>query len=190
MALVSDGAFIEDEWRRLADEESLPRLGQGDRLARRVCRQRSPMRGSRAVGVYVANTTDPTSARAAFCRVSRSSTSPFPPSPTGAASRSRGSCAAPGFAGELRASGRLTPDQYLHAIGCGFDSIEIPDDLAARQDEANWATARQARSLSYQRGYAGRRVHSRRAAKGASHEAVDRRNPRAARSPRSISIIA
>ena len=61
-----------------------------------------------------------------------------------------------GFTGELRASGRLIADQYAHALGCGFDTVEIPDDIAARQDVAQWQAARDAHARSYQRGYIAR----------------------------------
>ena len=57
---------------------------------------------------------------------------------------------------ELRASGRVMADQYTHALGCGFDTIQIPEDLAHRQDEAQWRGALDAYSGTYQRGYAGR----------------------------------
>lgn len=43
-----------------------------------------------------------------------------------------------GFAGELRAIGPVIADQYAMARRVGFDSVEIPDDLAARQPEDQW----------------------------------------------------
>jgi uncharacterized protein (DUF934 family) len=44
-----------------------------------------------------------------------------------------------GYKGELRATGPVIADQYAMARRVGFDSVEIPDDLAARQPEAQWA---------------------------------------------------
>lgn len=32
------------------------------------------------------------------------------------------------FAGEIRASGNILPDQYTFLLRCGFDSVEIPED--------------------------------------------------------------
>ena len=61
-----------------------------------------------------------------------------------------------GFTGELRASGRIVADQSVHARQCGFDTIEIPADLAARQDEAQWRAAFGAYSEFYQQGYGAR----------------------------------
>ncbi len=38
-----------------------------------------------------------------------------------------------GFKGTLRASGPLIADQFREALDCGFDEIELPDAMAARQ---------------------------------------------------------
>ena len=43
-----------------------------------------------------------------------------------------------GYAGTLRALGPVIADQYAMARRVGFDSVEIPDDLALRQPEAQW----------------------------------------------------
>jgi uncharacterized protein (DUF934 family) len=43
-----------------------------------------------------------------------------------------------GYAGRLRAHGHVIADQYAMARRAGFDEVEIPDDLAARQPEAQW----------------------------------------------------
>ncbi|MDO8881822.1 MAG: DUF934 domain-containing protein [Pseudotabrizicola sp.] len=43
-----------------------------------------------------------------------------------------------GYAGELRATGPVIADQYAMARRVGFDSVEIPDDLAARQPADQW----------------------------------------------------
>lgn len=43
-----------------------------------------------------------------------------------------------GYAGELRALGPVIADQYAMARRVGFDSVEIPDELAARQPQDQW----------------------------------------------------
>ena len=43
-----------------------------------------------------------------------------------------------GYKGELRAMGPVIADQYAMARRVGFDSVEIPDDLAARQPQEQW----------------------------------------------------
>lgn len=44
-----------------------------------------------------------------------------------------------GFAGTLRAHGPLLADQYAMLRRVGFDDVEIPDAMAARQPAAQWA---------------------------------------------------
>lgn len=43
-----------------------------------------------------------------------------------------------GYRGRLRAVGPVIADQYAMARRSGFDEVEIPDDLAARQPEEQW----------------------------------------------------
>jgi uncharacterized protein (DUF934 family) len=43
-----------------------------------------------------------------------------------------------GYTAELRATGPVIADQYAMARRVGFDSVEIPDDLAARQPAEQW----------------------------------------------------
>lgn len=43
-----------------------------------------------------------------------------------------------GFTGRLRAKGHVLSDQYAMARRSGFDEVEISDDLATRQPEADW----------------------------------------------------
>lgn len=61
------------------------------------------------------------------------------------------SCAAElralGYLGLLRASGHLLVDQFRAALRCGFDQVEISDDQAARNPEAQWL------SVSHAAGY-------------------------------------
>jgi uncharacterized protein (DUF934 family) len=44
-----------------------------------------------------------------------------------------------GFAGRLRAAGPLIADQSAAAWAVGFDELEIPEQVIARQPEATWA---------------------------------------------------
>lgn len=43
-----------------------------------------------------------------------------------------------GFTGRLRATGKLISDQYAMARRVGFDEVEIPAALAARQPASQW----------------------------------------------------
>ena len=46
-----------------------------------------------------------------------------------------------GYAGRLRAVGPLIADQFRAARRVGFDEVELPDAVAARQPEAQWRSA-------------------------------------------------
>ncbi|MBI1868302.1 MAG: DUF934 domain-containing protein [Methylocystis sp.] len=152
MALISEGAFVEDSWRRLADEEALPKSGKIIVSLSRLHAALQWLGAGSALGVFVPNTTDPAALVGALPRLSLIAIA-FPAFADGRGFSLARLLRRAGFTGELRASGRIVADQYLHAVGCGFDRIEIPDDLAERQGEAQWRAALHARSLSYQRGY-------------------------------------
>lgn len=54
-----------------------------------------------------------------------------------------------GYGGELRALGPVIADQYAMARRVGFDSVEIPDDLALRQPQAQWLARADWRAHDY-----------------------------------------
>ena len=43
-----------------------------------------------------------------------------------------------GYKGRIRAHGHVLADQYVMARRCGFDEVEIDDELARRQPEIQW----------------------------------------------------
>jgi uncharacterized protein (DUF934 family) len=155
MALISDGHFIEDAWRRLADEESLPKSGKVIVSQARFADALASAAPDVMLGVIVANTTEPSALVSALSRLALISIV-FPSFADGRGFSLARLLRRAGFAGELRASGRLVADQAQHAVGCGFDTIEIPDDLAKRQGEAQWLGALGAHAQTYQRGYVAR----------------------------------
>jgi uncharacterized protein (DUF934 family) len=55
-----------------------------------------------------------------------------------------------GYAGRLRAAGHVLADQYAMARRCGFDEVEIDDDLLARQPEDQWRARADWRAHDYQ----------------------------------------
>ena len=55
-----------------------------------------------------------------------------------------------GYQGRLRAAGHVIADQYAMARRAGFDEVEIPGDLAARQPEAQWLARADWRAHDYQ----------------------------------------
>ncbi|MDR7125022.1 DUF934 domain-containing protein [Pseudotabrizicola sp. 4114] len=55
-----------------------------------------------------------------------------------------------GYTGEMRATGPVIADQYAMARRVGFDSVEIPDDLAARQPAEQWVFRADWQAHNYQ----------------------------------------
>ncbi|PLL13553.1 oxidoreductase [Tabrizicola sp. TH137] len=55
-----------------------------------------------------------------------------------------------GYTGRLRAHGPVIADQYAMIRRVGFDEVEIPDDLAARQPAAQWAFRADWKAHDYQ----------------------------------------
>jgi uncharacterized protein (DUF934 family) len=155
MALISEGRFVEDEWRHLAEEEDLPKEGKIIVSQKRLDEAVADLPADRALGVIVANTADPAGLARYFPRLSLIAVA-FPAFTDGRGFSLARLLRRAGFTGELRASGRLVADQAVHARQCGFDTIEIPHDIAQRQGEAQWAAALGAYGDTYQQGYATR----------------------------------
>jgi len=55
-----------------------------------------------------------------------------------------------GYQGRLRAHGHVIADQYAMARRAGFDEVEIPDDLAARQPQNQWLARANWQEHNYQ----------------------------------------
>ena len=55
-----------------------------------------------------------------------------------------------GYTGTLRANGPVIADQYPMARRVGFDQVEIPDELALRQPEAQWTFRADWKAHDYQ----------------------------------------
>ncbi|MBK9082476.1 MAG: DUF934 domain-containing protein [Rhizobiales bacterium] len=58
-----------------------------------------------------------------------------------------------GYRGVLRAVGPLIADQFAYALACGFDEVELPAAVAARQPVAQWIAALGAMRGAYQRSH-------------------------------------
>lgn len=55
-----------------------------------------------------------------------------------------------GYTGHLRATGHLIADQFYHARRCGFDDVEISQELGARQPHQQWSSRANWQKTSYQ----------------------------------------
>jgi uncharacterized protein (DUF934 family) len=156
MMLIDDTGFIPDPWLRPAPEMPLPSdvplILTLDRLKAAGDEPVAQKLGLQKLGLQVPNNTRLAELLPLLPRLALISIE-FPASGDGRGFSLGKALRDAGYRGELRASGRLIADQYAHARGCGFDSVEVPDDLAARQPEAHWKAAANSLSLSYQRGY-------------------------------------
>ena len=64
-----------------------------------------------------------------------------------------------GYRGHLRLAGHVLADQYTMARRSGFDDVEIPQDLAARQPEPNGWPAPTGAPMITNHACAARRAH-------------------------------
>ena len=55
-----------------------------------------------------------------------------------------------GYAGRLRARGQVVADQYAMLRRVGFDEVEIAEDLALRQPQAQWLARADWQAHDYQ----------------------------------------
>lgn len=55
-----------------------------------------------------------------------------------------------GYKGRLRAKGPVIADQYAMTRRVGFDEVEIPDEIAARQPAEQWAFRADWKAFDYQ----------------------------------------
>jgi uncharacterized protein (DUF934 family) len=55
-----------------------------------------------------------------------------------------------GYSGRLRAAGPVIADQYAMFRRTGFDEVEIPDEIAARQPQDQWLRRADWRAHDYQ----------------------------------------
>jgi uncharacterized protein (DUF934 family) len=153
MALISDGAVVEDRWRHLADEETLPKSGAVIVSLSRL--DDALAQGDLEVGAFAPNTTEASALEKALPRLALIAVA-FPVFSDGRGFSLARLLRRAGFVGELRASGRLLADQYGHAIACGFNTVEIAQDIAGRQGAEQWRAAYAAHGAAYQQGYQGR----------------------------------
>ncbi len=149
MPLINDTGFIADSWVRVSEESTL--------FAEQIIIpfaqfEEAAAANIKKIGVHVANTVKPTELVQYFAKLDLISID-FPNFADGRGLSIARSIRKAGFIGELRAFGPLIADQYAYARSCGFDTIEVPEELAARQPEGQWKDAGKSLSLSYQRGY-------------------------------------
>jgi uncharacterized protein (DUF934 family) len=164
MPLIREGRFIADDWLRPdpAHGDIVGDVASDVAAAKLLVPLKMLMEhgealsgGGKALGVELSNDVDPDTLAPWLERLALISVL-FPKSSDGRGFSIATRLRRLGYKGELRATGHLIADQYALARSCGFDTVEISEELASRQPEAHWTQADRAISLAYQRGYTGR----------------------------------
>jgi uncharacterized protein (DUF934 family) len=151
MPLLTDRGFAPDDFQRVAEGEPLPdgavllplsRLAGEPGLAER----------NAPIGAEIPNTARLKDLAPFLSRLSLVSVT-FPAFNDGRGFSIARQLRLRGFRGRLRASGPIIADQYRHARGVGFDEVELPEALAARQPAEHWTRMLGVVSAGYQLGY-------------------------------------
>ncbi len=154
MPLIRNGRFVENGWQTFGEDGDISEMAAIVPL-KRYEQQGADLRARGGkLGVAIPNTAK-AEALVELLRDVHLIAIPFPAFNDGRGFSLARRLRRLGFNGTLRAQGHLLPDQSAYAAACGFDEIEISDDLAARQPEAQWQTAYAAMTLGYQPGYPG-----------------------------------
>jgi uncharacterized protein (DUF934 family) len=151
MPLIDRTGQITDGWVRTDSAGADHRIVTLDALPAALAERRNDQR----IGVSLANTASPTDVADVLGRLDLIAIA-FPAYNDGRGFSLAKRLRRAGFTGKLRAVGPLIADQFAYALACGFDEIELPEPLAARQPAAHWLKAAQSFSAVYQRGYAGK----------------------------------
>ncbi|MGG5821116.1 DUF934 domain-containing protein [Falsiroseomonas sp. HW251] len=151
MPLLEAGALRPDEFRSVADDEALP---DGPSLVslERLLRDAPALAARNApLGVVLPSDADPAVLEPLLDRLSLVALR-FPKARDGRAfTQARALRERHGFAGEIRATGHVLPDQYAFLLRCGVTTVEVPDGT----DAAVWARALQFIPIAYQAAVAG-----------------------------------
>ncbi|MCL5777655.1 DUF934 domain-containing protein [Limibaculum sp. FT325] len=149
--LIDRGGPIADPWVRVQRDEPLPdgpAIVDPDRLAGL---DHAPL------GVHLPNTADAAALASEFSRLALISID-FPAFNDGRGFSIARRLRELGYTGRLRAAGPVIADQFAYLLECGFDEVEIPDALAARQPAEHWLAAIARAGHAYQRGRTGARA--------------------------------
>jgi phosphoadenosine phosphosulfate reductase len=121
--LINRHGFVADDWPTDAPSVAYDALVE------------APTEGPFAVDF--ANDADPILLEGDFHRISMIRV-PFPSSSDGRGFSVARQLRMLGYRGRLRAVGHVLSDQFRGALRVGFDEVEIPSELAARQPEEHW----------------------------------------------------
>ncbi len=146
MPLLKNGAVIDDRWRRLADDDPVPGSDAVIVSLARWRADRALAARQGPLGLALKNS-EPVAPLAQDLHRFELIALEFPKFTDGRAySQARLLRERFGFAGELRATGQVLPDQLLFMQRCGFDAFE----LAKGAPLAAWKRALESFSVFYQ----------------------------------------
>lgn len=131
--LVTDSGFAADDWRDAILEPEAILAGAG----------------GANLGVALPSSADPTLLRGVLSTIDLIRVD-FPSFSDGRGFTIARRLRLLGYQGRLRAKGPLLADQYAMARRAGFDEVEIPEDMAARQSEEQWLARANWREHDYQ----------------------------------------
>jgi uncharacterized protein (DUF934 family) len=150
MPLIRNGEVVADDWTWLSDEAAIP--ANGDvivpfaRLAELAAD--ADLRSGR-LGIVLPNTIDPLELQSHLKQIALIALD-FPAFTDGRAySQARTLRQDLDFAGELRATGDVLPDQAAFMTRCGFDAFDIGEHVPL----ATWQRALGTMTHAYQRNY-------------------------------------
>ena len=146
MPLLKNGAVIDDRWRRLADDDPLPGTDAVIVTLARWRADRALAARNGPLGLAIKNS-EPVQPLAHEIHHFELIALEFPKFTDGRAySQARLLRERLGFAGELRATGQVLPDQLLFMQRCGFDAFEIAKGAPLEA----WKRAMESFSVFYQ----------------------------------------
>ncbi len=139
---------IEDHWPLIAGQDSLPDDGYALVPLARINEALS-LSGV-YLGAQIPNDTDPRVLEQYFGRLGLISID-FPSFADGRGFSIAACLRDLGFGGRLRAEGPVISDQFSYLLSCGFDEVNVPQDVAIRQPLEQWMAQLETVSLAYQR---------------------------------------
>jgi uncharacterized protein (DUF934 family) len=129
MQLIKNGAFVEDKFMTVADDEPLPEGAAIVSLERWQAERDSLRTRNTPIGVRLKSGQEPSAIVEDLDQIALVALE-FPAYRNGRAySYARLLRERHGFKGELRAVGNVLRDQFQFMIRCGFDALEVADNI-------------------------------------------------------------
>ncbi|MEM1299481.1 MAG: DUF934 domain-containing protein [Pseudomonadota bacterium] len=146
--LLDETGEIAETWERVPDEADIPAEGA---IIVPLARLEEAMGGRPASGVAIPNDADVRELVPLFPRIGLIAVD-FPSFADGRGFSLGQRLRDLGFKAGLRAEGPVIADQFAYLLACGFDQVDVSEDVALRQPVEQWLAQLGKISLGYQRG--------------------------------------